>query len=75
MFLVCFSVTSTASLGNVESKWIPEVNHHCPGTPIILVGTKADLREDPAELERLKEKGLTVVNEESVIHCSLLAIF
>merc|ERR1712241_52002 len=66
VFLVCFSVTSTASLGNVESKWIPEVNHHCPGTPIILVGTKADLREDPAELERLKDKGLTVVNEESV---------
>ena len=66
VFLVCFSVTSTASLGNVESKWIPEVHHHCPEAPIILVGTKADLREDPGELERLKEKGLTVVNEESV---------
>ena len=52
----------------MESKWIPEVTHHCPGVPILLVGTKADLREDPAEIERLEEEGLTVVNEESVFH-------
>ena len=67
VFLVCFSVTDTASLENVESQWIPEMNHHFQKTPILLVGTKSDLREDPAELERLKEKGLTFVNEESVI--------
>ena len=67
VFLVCFSVTDTASLENVESKWIPEMNHHFKKTHILLVGTKSDLREDPAELERLKEKGLTFVNEESVI--------
>ena len=51
--LVCFSVTDTVSLENVESKWIPEVNFHWSKAPIILVGTKSDLREDPAELERL----------------------
>ena len=66
VFLVCFSATSNASLSNVESKWIPELNRHCPGAPIILVGTKADLREDPFELERLKEKGDRVVDEKSV---------
>ena len=69
MFLVCFSVTDQVSLDNVDSKWIPEVSHHCPGVPIILVGTKADLREDPKELERLRTKGMTVVNDESVTHC------
>merc|ERR1712066_1025572 len=47
VFLVCFPVTSKASLGNVKEKWIPEVQRHCPNTPIILVGTKADLRTDP----------------------------
>ena len=71
VFLVCFSVSDTVSLERVESKWIPEVNHHCPGVPIMLVGTKSDLREDPGEIERLKAKGLTFVNEESVIDMCL----
>ncbi|CAG2205800.1 RAC2 [Mytilus edulis] len=26
--------------------WIPEVRHHCPSTPIVLVGTKVDMRQD-----------------------------
>ena len=45
-FLVCFYINCPLSLKNVESKWIPEVSHHCPGTPIILLGTKADLRPE-----------------------------
>ena len=32
----------------------------------MLVGTKADLRDDPAELARLESKGEKVVNEEQV---------
>jgi GTPase SAR1 family protein len=28
-------------------KWYPEVHHYAPDTPILLVGTKLDLREDP----------------------------
>ena len=27
-------------------QWFPEVKHHCPKTPIVLVGTKTDLRKD-----------------------------
>lgn len=41
-----------------------EVSHHCPNTPIILVGTKLDLREDRETIERLKEKGLTPITFE-----------
>ena len=37
----------------------------------MLVGMKSDLREDPGEIERLKAKGLTFVNEESVIKMCL----
>ncbi|ETO08845.1 ras-related C3 botulinum toxin substrate 2 isoform 1 [Reticulomyxa filosa] len=46
VFLVCFSVISEDSYSNVTEKWVPEVSHHAPGVPIILVGTKADLRND-----------------------------
>ena len=46
VFLVCFSVVSPTSYENVAAKWIPELRHHAPTAPIILVGTKTDLRED-----------------------------
>lgn len=53
VFLICFSVMSPASFENVKEKWNPEVNHHCPGVPCIIVGTQIDLREDPTLLEKL----------------------
>ena len=59
-------MTSKASLGRVKEKWIPEVQSYCPNTPIILVGTKADLRTDPEELARLEKSGEEVVSEEEV---------
>lgn len=37
-------------------KWPPEVQHHCPNTPIVLVGTKLDFRDDKDIIEKLKEK-------------------
>ena len=40
-------------------QWFPEVSHHCPNTPIILVGTKLDLRDDKETIEKLKEKKLS----------------
>eukprot|EP00466_Bigelowiella_natans_P012450 jgi/Bigna1/34528/e_gw1.6.246.1 len=57
VFLVVFSVNSRASLENVKSKWMPELGHHCPGVPVILVGTKMDLREDDEYVEEFKRKG------------------
>ncbi|KAJ3193281.1 Rho GTPase, partial [Irineochytrium annulatum] len=53
VFLVCFSVVSPASFENVKEKWFPEVRHHCPGVPCIIVGTQVDLRDDPATIEKI----------------------
>jgi len=42
--LVLFSIMSSSSFENVASKWMPEIRHHLPDAPVILVGTKSDLR-------------------------------
>ena len=57
VFLCCFSVASEASFSNVKFKWAPELQHHAPNTPIILVGTKADLREDATAEAELAVRG------------------
>ena len=64
VFLVCFSVASPDSFENVRDKWIPEINHHCPGARIVLVGTQCDTREDPDTVTRLLERRKTFVSEQ-----------
>ncbi|KAH1218613.1 Rac-like GTP-binding protein RAC2 [Glycine soja] len=46
VFLLAFSLLSRASYENISKKWIPELRHYAPIVPIVLVGTKLDLRED-----------------------------
>jgi len=64
VFLICFSVISQTSYQNVKAKWVPEVSHHCPDTNLILVGTKADLRDDKELVEKLKQKGQSPITKE-----------
>ena len=56
VFLLAYSVVNPSSFDNIKNKWYPEVSHYCPKVPIVLVGTKIDIREDPAILERLAVK-------------------
>lgn len=46
LFLVCFAINSQTSYENVKSKWFTELQHHAPGVPLILVGTKLDTRNE-----------------------------
>ncbi|TMS36896.1 hypothetical protein L596_003957 [Steinernema carpocapsae] len=62
VFLICFSLVNPASFENVRAKWYPEVSHHCPNTPIILVGTKLDLREDRETVDKLRDRRLSPIN-------------
>lgn len=64
VFLICYSIISPASFENVKAKWYPEIQHHNPNTPIILVGTKLDLREDKETIDRLAEKRLAPITYE-----------
>lgn len=50
VFILSFSLTSRASYENVHKKWMPELRRYAPGIPVLLVGTKLDLREDRAYL-------------------------
>lgn len=43
-FLLCYSIPERTSFDNIELKWIPELKRSQPNIPIVLVGTKEDLR-------------------------------
>ena len=62
VFVICFSITSPNSFEQVKLKWYPEIKDHCPNVPILLIGTKIDLREDTTTISQLMEKGLAVIS-------------
>jgi len=64
VFLICFSVVSPSSFENVTSKWCPEIKHHCPDAPILLIGTKIDLREDKEALQALADSSHSPIKRE-----------
>lgn len=40
------------------------MQHHCPWVPVVLVGSKIDLRYDQAALEELKKKPENLLSRE-----------
>mmetsp|Transcript_5488 Transcript_5488/g.8381 ORF Transcript_5488/g.8381 Transcript_5488/m.8381 type:complete len:201 (+) Transcript_5488:160-762(+) len=46
VFLLCYAVDNKPSLTNIKDRWWKEIKQHCPDTPLLLVGTKTDLRGD-----------------------------
>jgi|UniRef100_A0AC35G9Q6 Ras-related C3 botulinum toxin substrate 1 len=67
IFILCFSVTSPVSFDNIQSKWIPEIRGCCADTPVLLVGTKTDLRTDPGELSKLQAEGKNPISKSQGI--------
>ncbi|TIA93615.1 hypothetical protein E3P99_00032 [Wallemia hederae] len=62
VFLIAFSIASPTSLENVKYKWVPELKHHAPNVPIILVATKVDLRNDRLTIQRLADRGMNPIS-------------
>ncbi|KAK8943973.1 Rac-like GTP-binding protein 2 [Platanthera guangdongensis] len=50
IFVLAFSLISRASYENVLKKWMPELRRFAPNVPIVLVGSKLDLRENKGYL-------------------------
>jgi len=64
VFLICFSLFSPESYENVTKKWFKEITEHAPETPIILVGTKLDLRGKTEAVQSLKENNQEPISTE-----------
>ena len=57
-------MTSPASFENVREKWFPEVHHHCPGVPCLIVGTQTDLRDEQSVKDKLAKQRMQPVRKE-----------
>ena len=78
VILVCFSLVDLDSFQKISGEFVPEIKHHCPGTPFLLVGTKADLRNDVWENDKrpitteMGEKLAKDVDAVKYVECSAL---
>jgi Ras-related C3 botulinum toxin substrate 1 len=57
VFLMCYAINSPVSYKHIETKWKPEIQHHSPETPFLIIGTKGDLRSDSKFTKGLEAKG------------------
>jgi len=64
LVIFVFSVVDPESFHNIRTKWFPEISHHCPNVPKILVGTQSDLSTNPVTIQSLAAKGEKPVTEE-----------
>ncbi|XP_070500012.1 ras-like GTP-binding protein RhoL [Chironomus tepperi] len=72
-FLLCYSIDSKTSYENVVSKWSPEIRHFSPHVPIVLVGTKSDLRIHGSEKFVTTPEGKKLKNKigaYALVECS-----
>eukprot|EP01083_Nonionella_stella_P280996 956116_1 len=79
VFLVCYSIICRSSYENAKTKWIPEITHHVPEAPIILVGTRTHLRDDPDVIQKVgqvmtKDDGFNLAQQFGMAYmeCSAL---
>jgi GTPase SAR1 family protein len=61
--LACFAIDRPESIASIAERWVPKVRHHCPSTPIILVGCKSDLRRlDNSQSDETPSEGESSTN-------------
>ncbi|KAK2165984.1 hypothetical protein NP493_1344g00004 [Ridgeia piscesae] len=68
VLLLCFAVDNPDSFENVADKWAGELAAFCPKTPVVLVGTKTDLRGDRGAVKNLQARYLEPVSKLDGAH-------
>ena len=72
---MCYAINRPDSFANVKKKWIKELREHGPEVPVILVGTKLDLREEKGKAAISVSEGKSVAKEIGAVEymeCSAL---
>mmetsp|Transcript_1086 Transcript_1086/g.3909 ORF Transcript_1086/g.3909 Transcript_1086/m.3909 type:complete len:256 (+) Transcript_1086:168-935(+) len=64
IFMLCFSVVHPSSFENLRW-WMIELKKHCPNTPLVLCGTKIDLRDDPETIANLEATGQKMITKKA----------
>lgn len=49
--MLTYSIATRRSFERLHTKWLPEIHQYMPNVPVVLVGTKEDLRADHAAYE------------------------
>lgn len=62
--LLVFSLVSPPSFESILNKWAPEIRHHLPNVPMILVGENLHLRKDSEARAQNKIKAMPITHEE-----------
>jgi small GTP-binding protein len=68
VFMVCFSIIDPYSFKRVQTKWLKELAEYSPHTPIVLVGTKHDQRNNINTKLLLNKHGLKPITTEEGEH-------
>ncbi|CAD5116843.1 unnamed protein product [Dimorphilus gyrociliatus] len=61
--IICFSTVDRASFENIFSKWLPEITQYFKGKPILLVGTKSDLKKGSVKNPLQRRSSIVSFNE------------
>lgn len=51
--LICFTLDRIESLHNIEERWIPELETHCPNAVKIIVGLGSEVRFDKTKIDQV----------------------
>lgn len=54
LIIICYGVDRKDRLGNIEEKWLNEIQNLCKNVPYFLVGLKSDIRDSASPSETSK---------------------
>lgn len=72
--LLCYNTISQASFEAIQEKWAPEIDHYIKDVPLMLVGTKVDLRAEGAKDPNSGEVNPVTTEEGAALAAELGAV-